>query len=61
MLDILKHVVLVYFISIITDFIIVGAVTYYFTNSIGTSIAIATVSNVLMYFTGSLLTRFALN
>ena len=61
MLDILKHVILVYLISIITDFIIVGGVTYYFTNSVGISLIVAIISNILMYLKGSLLTKFALN
>ena len=50
-----------YVISIILEIIIIGIISFLFTSSIGTSILIAIISEIIICIKGTLLTKFILN
>ena len=50
-----------YVISIILEIIIIGIVSFLFTSSIGISILIAIISEIIICIKGILLTKFILN
>ena len=50
-----------YVISIILEIIIIGIISFLFTSSIGTSILIAIISEIIICIKGILLTKFILN
>lgn len=47
-----------YVISIILEIIIIGIISFLFTSSIGTSILIAIISEIIICIKGTLLTKF---
>lgn len=61
MFDILEHIIFVYIISIVIDLIIIGLISYLLIKNIEISILVSVLSNILMYFKGTLINKFLLS
>lgn len=61
MLDILKHILFVYIISMIIDFVIICGITYLFTKDAVVSVLVALLSSILMCIKGKLINELLLS